>query len=94
MIRPVFDNVIVKKIEDKNETASGIVLPAMGIRGKDEANIGEIYAIGEASVLAVESGGELQKGDKVIFSDNYKKVNYKNETYYVLNEEELLAILN
>lgn len=92
MIRPVFDNVILKKVEVEKSTESGIVLNS--VKDTDLANIGEIYAIGEASVLSVENGGELQKGDKVIFSDNYKKINYKNEEYYVLNEEELLAILN
>lgn len=90
MIKPVFDNVILKKVEEKQSTVSGIVLNT----NDTNANIGEIYAIGEASVLSVENGGELTKGNKVIFSDNYKKVNYNNEVFYVVNEEELLAILD
>lgn len=90
MIRPVFDNVILKKIELEQETKSGIVLSS----NNDLANVGEIYAIGEASVLSVDNGGELEVGDKVIFSDKFKKINYKNEEYYVVHEEELLAILD
>lgn len=90
MIKPVFDNVILKKVEEEQSTVSGIVLNT----NDTNANIGEIYAIGEVSVLSVENGGELTKGNKVIFSDNYKKVNYNNEVFYVVNEEELLAILD
>lgn len=90
MIRPVFDNIILKKIDLEQTTTSGIVLASKN----DEANIGEVYAIGEASVLSVENGGELVPGSKVIFSDEYKKLTYKNETFYVVNEEELLAILD
>ncbi len=90
MIKPIFDNVIVKKIEEKTSTNSGILL---NTNINDNVNIGEIFSIGEASVLSIENGGELKKGDKVIFSDNYKKIEYKGENYYILNEEELLAIL-
>ncbi|MDO4814123.1 MAG: co-chaperone GroES [Gemella sp.] len=90
MIRPVFDNVIIKKIEEDKSTDSGIVL---NVAKEDTANIGTIYAIGEASVLSVENGGELEEGSQVIFSDKYTKVNYKGEEYYIVHEEELLAIL-
>ncbi len=91
MIRPVFDNVIIKKVNEEETTSSGIV---MAVSKEDSANIGVIFAIGEASVLSVENGGELEVGSKVIFSDNYKKLNYKNEEFYIVHEEELLAILN
>lgn len=91
MIKPVFDNVIIKKIQEEEKTESGII---MSFSKDDRANIGIIYAIGEASVLSVENGGELDKGSKVIFSDNYKKLTYKNEEFYIVHEEELLAILN
>lgn len=91
MIRPVFDNIILKKIKLDKSTKSGIVINSTN---EDDINIGEIFAIGEASVLSLENGGELEEGDRVIFSDNYKKISYKNEEYYILNEEELLAILD
>ncbi|MBF0710212.1 MULTISPECIES: co-chaperone GroES [unclassified Gemella] len=89
MIKPVFDNVIIKKIEEEKSTTSGIVLNTK----EDTANVGKIYAIGEASVLSVENGGELKEGVQVIFSDKYTKINYKGEDYYIVHEEELLAIL-
>ncbi|MBU0278491.1 MULTISPECIES: co-chaperone GroES [unclassified Gemella] len=90
MIKPIFDNVILKKFEEEEKTQNGIIV---SFQKNSQVNIGEVFAIGEASVLSVENGGELKIGDKVIFSDNFKEVDYKNEKYYVLNEEELLAII-
>lgn len=91
MIKPIFDNVILKKIEIEKNTNSKILLTTSN---EDNTNIGEIIAMGESCVQSKENGGELTKGNKVIFSDEYKKINYKEEDYYILNEEELLAIID
>ena len=44
-------------------------------------------------MLSNDNDGELSEGSKVVFSDNYKKVNFKNEEYYLVNEEEVLAVI-
>lgn len=91
MIKPIFDNIILKKFEEEQKTNNGIILSFT--TKNQQINVGEVFAIGEASVLSVENGGELKLGDKVIFSDNFKKIDYKNEEYYILNEEEILAVI-
>ena len=90
MIKPLFDNILIKKIEQQSATTSGIVLAASN---DNESNIGEVIALGESCLLSSANEGELNPGSKVVFSDNYKKVSYKNEIYYLVNEEEVLALL-
>ncbi|ERK60631.1 chaperonin GroS [Gemella bergeri ATCC 700627] len=90
MIKPLFDNVLLKKIEQEQETTSGIVLSSTGA---DESNIGEVVALGESCLLSAVNEGELTTGSVVVFSDVYKKITHKNEIYYIVNEEEILAVL-
>ena len=89
MIKPLFDNVLLKKVEEEKSTASGIVLAA----NEETSNIGIVVALGESCLLSKDNDGEISEGSKVVFSDNYKKVNFKNEEYYLVNEEEVLAVI-
>ena len=72
MIKPLFDNVLLKKIEVEKATTSGIVLASK----EDTSNIGIVSA-----------------GSKVVFSDKYKKVDFEGQEYYLVNEEEVLAVI-
>ena len=89
MIKPLFDNVLLKKVEEEKSTASGIVLASK----EETSNIAIVVALGESCLLSKNNDGELSEGSKVVFSDNYKKVNFKNEEYYLVNEEEVLAVI-
>ncbi len=89
MIKPLFDNVLLKKVEEEKATTSGIVLAP-----KEEAsNIAIVVALGESCLLSKDNEGELTVGSKVVFSDKYKKVSFKNEEYFLVNEEEVLAVI-
>ena len=89
MIKPLFDNVLLKKVEEEKATTSGIVLAS-----KEEAsNIAIVVALGESCLLSKDNKGELTAGSKVVFSDKYKKVSFKNEEYFLVNEEEVLAVI-
>lgn len=89
MIKPLFDNVLLKKVEEEKSTASGIVLASK----EETSNIAIVVALGDSCLLSKDNDGELSEGSKVVFSDNYKKVNFKNEEYYLVNEEEVLAVI-
>lgn len=90
MIKPLFDNVLLKKVEAEKATTSGIVLSS---HDNDESNIGIVVAMGESCLLSADNEGELSAGSKVVFSDEYKKVGFGTETYYLVNEEEVLAVI-
>ncbi len=87
MIKATFKNVILKKVEENNLTTSGIILDAS--YNKD-LNIGKIINIGEKCELNKEF---LKDNSKVIFGNNFKKITYNNETFYIVNEEEIFAII-
>lgn len=87
MIKATFKNVILKKEEENNLTTSGIILDAS--YNKD-LNIGKIINIGEKCELNKEF---LKDNNKVIFGNNFKKITYNNETFYIVNEEEIFAII-
>ena len=88
MIKPLFDNVLLKKIEVEKATTSGIVLASK----EDTSNIGIVVALGESCLLSTDNEGELSAGSKVVFSDKYKKVEFEGQEYLV-NEEEVLAVI-
>ena len=89
MIKPLFDNVLLKKIEVEKATTSGIVLASK----EDTSNIGIVVALGESCLLSADNEGELSAGSKVVFSDKYKKVDFEGQEYYLVNEEEVLAVI-
>lgn len=89
MIKPLFDNVLLKKVETKKATTSGIVLASK----EDASNIGIVVALGESCLLSADNEGELSAGSKVVFSDEYKKVDFEGQEYYLVNEEEVLAVI-
>ena len=93
MIKPLFDNVLLKKVEEEKATTSGIVLASK----EETSNIAVVVAFSSSTffnnTLSNNGEGELTAGSKVVFSDNYKKVNFKNEEYILVNEEEVLAVI-
>ena len=89
MIKPLFDNVLLKKIEVEKATTSGIVLASK----EDTSNIGIVVALGESCLLSTDNEGELSAVSKVVFSDKYKKVDFEGQEYYLVNEEEVLAVI-
>ena len=53
MIKPLFDNVLLKKVEEEKATTSGIVLAS-----KEEAsNIAIVVALGESCLLSKDNEG-------------------------------------
>ena len=89
MIKPLFDNVLLKKIEEEKATTSGIILASK----EATSNIGIVVALGESCLLSADNEGELSAGSKVVFSDKYKKVDFEGQEYYLVNEEEVLAVI-
>lgn len=87
MLKATFKNVILKKAEENNLTTSGIILDA---GYNKDLNIGKIINIGEKCELNKEF---LKDNNKVIFGNNFKKIIYNNETFYIVNEEEIFAII-
>jgi chaperonin GroES len=92
-LKPLYDRVVVKKIEMEQKTAGGIILPDTA---KEESQLGEVIAVGEGKLL--ENGEirplKVKEGDKVLYSKYAgNEVKIDGEELLILREEDILAIV-
>ncbi len=92
-IRPLYDNVLVKRKEEEEMSAGGIVLPGSA---KEKPNQGEIMAVGQGSLL--DSGDTrpltVKVGDIVVFgqySGNAIKVD--GDELIIMRENEIYGVV-
>ena len=91
-IKPLGDRVVIKKLEAESTTKSGIVLTGTA---KEQPQEAEVMAVGPGAVVdgkRVEM--EVKVGDKVIFNKfNGNEFKLGNETYTIIKEKDILAII-
>ena len=95
-IVPLNDRIILKPLteEEMTKTSSGIIIPDTVSKEKPEQ--GMVIAVGEGKW---EDGKRvpmsLKVGDRVVFSRyGYEEVKLDGEEYYILKEENILAVIN
>ena len=93
-LKPLFDRIVVQRTESDNVTTGGILLPDAT---KEKRNEGTVVAVGQGKVL--DDGTviplELQGGETVIFGKYAgSEVDLEGETYLVMREDEVLAVIN
>jgi len=93
-IRPLGDRILVKRVEEEQQSAGGIIIP-------DTAKEKPI----QANVVAVGSGRkdkdgkvhklEVKAGDRVLFSKyGGTEVKISGEEHLIMREDDVLAILD
>ena len=94
-ITPLGDRILLKPLsqDEMNTTASGIIIPDTVSKEKPEQ--GMVIAVGEGRW---EDGKRvpmsIKVGDKVVFSRyGYEEVKLDGEEYYILKEENILAVI-
>lgn len=92
MLKPLHDNVVLKKEKLEKKTASGIILTG---DVKEQPSFAEVVAVGEGTVV----DGKLVKptvvvGDKVVYK-RYSTTEFKfeEEEYLIIAEKDILAII-
>ena len=92
-IRPLGQNVLLRRLEAEEKTKGGIVLPDTA---KEKPKEGEVLTIGEGEIGKDGKRKEFQvkAGDRVIFS-SYAGTEVKIEggEYLILSEEDILAVV-
>lgn len=94
IVKPLFDNVLIKPLEAVNTTASGILLPD---NAREKPQMGEVMAIGPG----VMDDGEIVKksmqvavGDKVMYKKwGGDEVKVKGEEWMIVKQSDILAII-
>ncbi|GGG94981.1 co-chaperone GroES [Staphylococcus pragensis] len=93
MLKPLGSRVIIERKEQEQTTKSGIVLTDSA---KEKSNEGVVIAVGSGRVLdnGEKIAPEVKEGDTVVFQEyTGTEVKRGDETYLILNEEDLLAII-
>ncbi|KRO94627.1 MAG: co-chaperone GroES [Proteobacteria bacterium] len=93
-IRPLHDRVIVRREEEEQKTAGGILLPGSA---QEKPNRGEVIAVGSGRVL---DSGELRPvdvkiGDVVVFGQyaGNDKIDVDGEELIILSESDIKAVV-
>ena len=92
-IRPLYDRILVKRIEEANKTAGGLFIPDTAKEKPQEALV---VAVGNGKVI--EDGSlrklEVKAGDKVLFSKySGNEIKIDGTEHLILREEDILAVL-
>ena len=93
-IRPLYDRLVVRRIDEQETTRNGIVIPDSA---KEKPQQGEVIAVGHGKRL--EDGKlvalEVKTGDRVLFG-KYSGSDTKLDgtEYIIMREDDVLGILD
>jgi len=93
-IRPLYDRVVVKRVEDKEAAMQGgLYIPDSA---KEKPQEGEVMAVGKGKRL--EDGKlvelDVQVGDRILFGKySGSDIKLDGEEYMIMREDEILGIL-
>lgn len=92
-IRPLYDRIVVKRIEQQQEMQGGLYIPDSA---KEKPQEGEVMAVGKGKRL--EDGKvvslDVQVGDRILFGKySGSEIKLDNEEYIIMREDEVLGVL-
>ena len=93
-IRPLYDRVVVKRVEEKEAMQGGLYIPDSA---KEKPQEGEIAAIGHGKRL--DDGKviplEVKVGDRILFGKySGSDIKIDGTEYMIMREDEILGILD
>jgi chaperonin GroES len=87
MIEPVGRRVLVKRLEEEEKKKGEIIIPDTA---KEKPQQGIVENV--AKVKKDDDPLPVKKGDKILFGKySGTEIEYKDEEYLILNEEDILA---
>ena len=92
-IRPLYDRIVVKRIEEQETIRGGIIIPDSA---KEKPQEGEVIAVGNGKRL--EDGKvvplDVKVGDRILFGKySGAEIKIDGEEYLILKEDEILGVL-
>jgi chaperonin GroES len=93
-IRPLYDRIVAKRIEEQETLRSGIIIPDSAKEKPQEA---EVVAVGHGKRL--ENGEvvplDVKAGDRILFGKySGNEIRLDGEEYIIMREEDVLGILD
>lgn len=93
MLKPLGDRAVIRVLEQKEKTASGIFLPDTA---KEKPSQGEVVAVGPGKLQddGKRVALDVKVGDKIIFSKYAgTEVKFEGTKYLIVSERDILAII-
>ncbi|HSB13615.1 MAG TPA: co-chaperone GroES [Bryobacteraceae bacterium] len=92
-IRPLYDRIVVKRIEEQETVKGGIIIPDTA---KEKPQEGEVVAVGKGKRL--EDGKmvplDVQVGDRILFGKySGSDIELGGDEYLIMREDEVLGII-
>lgn len=92
--RPTQDRILVKRMEPKETTKGGIIIPDAA---KEKAQEGEVVAVGPGKMK--DNGDripmDIKQGDRVLFGRySGTTATFDSETVLFMREDEILGVVN
>ncbi|HSG32807.1 MAG TPA: co-chaperone GroES [Thermodesulfobacteriota bacterium] len=93
-VQPLYDKILVKRIEGEEKTKGGIIIPETA---QEKPLEGTVEAVGKGKLL--DNGTirplDVKKGEKVLFNKyGGNDINIEGEEYLILREEDILAVIS
>ena len=92
-IRPLYDRIVVKRIEEKETMQGGLYIPDSA---KEKPQEGEVLAVGKGKRL--EDGKlvplDVQVGDRILFGKySGSEIKLDGQEYLIMREDDVFGIL-
>ena len=92
-IRPLYDRIVVKRIEEQETKVGGLFIPDSA---KEKPQEGEVVAVGQGKRL--EDGKvvalDVKKGDRILFGKySGSEIRIDGEELLIMREDEVLGVL-
>ncbi len=92
-LRPLYDRIVVRRIEEKEQVRGGIIVPDSA---KEKPQEGEVVAVGKGKRL--EDGTvvplDVEVGDRILFGKySGNDIKMDGEEYLIMREDEVLGVL-
>ena len=92
-IRPLYDRIVVKRIEETETVKGGIIIPDSA---KEKPQEGEVVAVGNGKRL--EDGKlvplDVKVGDRILFGKySGNEIKIEGDEFLIIREDEILGVL-
>jgi len=92
-IKPLYDRILVKRIEEEEKTKGGIIIPDAA---KEKPQEGIVVEVGDGKILdnGQQAALQVKAGDKILFGKySGTEIKIDGEEHLILREDDVLAIV-
>jgi len=92
-IRPLYDRILVKRVETTETRKGGIIIPDTA---KEKPQQGKVIAVGDGKTKddGTRTALDVKAGDVILFGKySGQEIKLDGEDYLIVREDELLAVI-